>query len=142
MMADSQSAAPQSVRDLGILLVEDDSATRTAISRMLYDLGVRGVWEARDGVHALELLQQHGGRINLVICDLEMPRMGGLDMLHALRTSNGSPLTDLPVVVLTAHREADTVKRAIAYEISGYLVKPVSKADLTKRLTFVVQKGR
>ncbi|WP_431860306.1 response regulator [Azospirillum sp.] len=142
MMADPQSAAPQSVHDLGILLVEDDSTTRTAVSRMLYDLAVRGVWEARDGVHALELLRQHGERINLVICDLEMPRMGGLDLLHALRTSGGSPLTDLPVIVLTAHREAETVKRAIAYGISGYLVKPVNKADLTKRLGFAVQKGR
>lgn len=142
MMADQQSAAPQSVRDLGILLVEDDSSTRTMISRMLFDLSVRTVWEARDGVHALELLRQHGDQIDLVVCDLEMPRMGGLDLLHALRTSGGSSLSDLPVIVLTGHRDADTVKRAIAYGISGYLVKPVSKADLVKRLTFAVQKGR
>jgi two-component system chemotaxis response regulator CheY len=76
----------------------------------------------------------------VVICDLEMPRMGGLDLLHALRTATGNPLADLPVLVLTGHREADVVKRAIAYGISGYLVKPVSKADLMKRLTFVMQK--
>ena len=142
MMADPQSTVPQAVRDLGVLLVEDDPATRMAVSRMLHDLAVRAVWEARDGVHALELLKQHGERIDLAICDLEMPRMGGLDLLHALRTLPGSPLTDLPVIVLTAHREAETVKRAIAYGISGYLVKPVGKADLIRRLTFAVQKGR
>lgn len=141
-MADQYNAAPQSVRDLGVLLVEDELSSRALFSRLLYDLGVRSVWEARDGVHALELLKQHGGRINLVICDLEMPRMGGLDLLHTLRTNGGAADSDLPVIVLTAHREAETVKRAIAYGISGYLVKPVSKNDLNKRLTFAVQKGR
>ncbi|HYG90501.1 MAG TPA: response regulator [Azospirillum sp.] len=59
-----------------------------------------------------------------------------------MRTANGHELSDLPVIVLTAHRQADTVKRAIAYGISGYLVKPVAKADLAKHLTFAVQKGR
>ena len=130
------------ISDLSILLVEDDDFTRRLMSRLLHDLKVRTVWEASDGMQALEILRKHGGEVDISICDLEMPRMSGLDMLHALRTSTGNPLADLPVIVLTAHREADTVKRAIAYGISGYLVKPVSKADLFKRLTFAIQKGR
>lgn len=141
MMADQDSAAPRTVNDLSILLVEDDDFTRSLVSRLLHEICVRAVWEAADGVHALELLTARGGQIDVVICDLEMPRMGGLDLLHALRTSGGNAVADVPVIVLTGHREADTVKRAIAYGISGYLVKPVSKADLIKRLTFAVQKG-
>ncbi len=133
---------PHTVNDLGVLLVEDDEVTRTLVSRLLHDLGVRAVREAKDGVHALDLMRREGGGIDLLICDLEMPRMGGLDLLHALRTSGGAELSDIPVIVLTAHRDADTVKRAIAYGISGYLVKPVGKADLIKRLSFVVQRGR
>lgn len=142
MMADQDSAAPRTINDLGILLVEDDDVTRTLVSRLLHDINVGAVWEASDGVHALDLLRQRGDQIDLVICDLEMPRMGGLDLLHALRTSGGAEVADLPLIVLTGHREADTVKRAIAYGISGYLVKPVTKSDLLKRLTFALQKGR
>ncbi|WP_448188378.1 response regulator [Azospirillum sp. sgz301742] len=142
MMADQNSAAPRTVNNLGILLAEDDDFTRSLVSRLLNDIGVRAVWEASDGIHALDVLRQRGGQVDLVICDLEMPRMGGLDLLHALRTSGGDGVADLPVIVLTGHREAETVKRAIAYGISGYLVKPVAKSDLLKRLTFALQKGR
>ena len=132
----------RSIKDLGVLLIEDDGFTRRLVSRLLQDLNVRMVWEAADGMQALEILRDQQDNIDIAICDLEMPRMGGLDLLHALRTATGNPLADLPVVVLTAHREAETVKRAIAYGISGYLVKPVSKADLVKRLSFAVQKAK
>lgn len=132
----------RSIKDLGVLLIEDDSFTRRLVSRLLQDLNVRMVWEAADGMQALEILRDQQDNVDIAICDLEMPRMGGLDLLHALRTATGNPLADLPVVVLTAHREAETVKRAIAYGISGYLVKPVSKADLVKRLSFAVQKAK
>ncbi|MHA7065697.1 response regulator [Azospirillum argentinense] len=132
----------RSINDLRVLLIEDDDFTRRLVSRLLQDLKVRQVWEASDGVSALAILRDHPEKVDLAICDLEMPRMSGLDLLHALRTATGNPLADLPVIVLTGHREADTVKRAIAYGISGYLVKPVSKTDLVKRLSFVLQKGR
>lgn len=130
------------MRDVRVLLVEDDDFTRRLVLRLLNDLEIHAVTEARDGMNALEVLRDKGDDIDLIICDLEMPRMSGLDLLHALRTATGNPLADIPVIVLTAHREADTVKRAIAYGISGYLVKPVSKADLVRRVSFAMQKGR
>lgn len=129
----------RSIHDFGVLLVEDDDFTRKLIYRLLHDIRVRAVFEASDGVQALDILRKNGEDVDIAVCDLEMPKMGGLDLLHALRTATGNPLADLPVVVLTSHREADVVKRAIAYGISGYMVKPVSKADLIKRLTFALQ---
>lgn len=130
------------IKDLRILLVEDDDFTRRLVNRLLHDLNIQNILEAKDGMNALEVLREREDSIDLIICDLEMPRMSGLDLLHALRTATGNPLADIPVIVLTAHREAEMVKRAIAYGISGYLVKPVSKADLVKRLNYAVQKGR
>jgi len=141
MTADQTSTKPRTIADLGILLVEDDDFTRKLVGRMLQDLRVRAVWEASDGADALDVMRRRDD-VDLIICDLEMPRMSGLDLLHALRTTAGSGVADIPVIVLTAHREAETVKRAIAYGISGYLVKPVAKTDLIKRLSFALQKGR
>ncbi|MGQ9365358.1 response regulator [Azospirillum sp. ST 5-10] len=142
MAANGGAERTRSIEDLGVLLVEDDSFTRKLVGRLLHDLHVKQLWEAGDGVAALDVLRKQGRAVDVVICDLEMPRMSGLDLLHALRTSTGNPLAGLPVVVLTAHSEADTVRRAISYGISGYLVKPVSKTDLVKRLTFAMQKTR
>lgn len=130
----------RSLRDLGVLVVEDDGFTRRLLWRLVKDLEVRDVWEASNGMQALEVLQKEGPAVDVVLCDLDMPKMGGLDLLHALRTAAGSPLADLPVIVLTNHREAETVKRAIGYGITGYLVKPVSKADLIRRLSLVLPK--
>lgn len=139
----ANSSAPiRTINDLGVLLIEDDDFTRRLMNRLLHDLKVRRLWEASDGMAALDILRNRADEVDVAICDLEMPRMNGLDLLHALRTATGNPLADLPVIVLTTHREADMVKRAIAYGISGYLVKPVSKADLLKRLTYAIQKGR
>lgn len=132
----------RTVNDLGVLLVEDDTFTRRLMWRLLKDLGVREVWEAADGMQALDLLRKHGEDVNVVICDLDMPKMSGLELLHALRTASGNPLANIPVIVLTNAREADTVKRAIAYGITGYLVKPVSKTDLTRRLALTLPKPK
>ncbi|HYH22816.1 MAG TPA: response regulator [Azospirillum sp.] len=142
MTWDDSGETLRSISDLRILLVEDDDFTRKLVGRLLHDLKVHDVKEAADGMGALDVLRRCNGEVDIIICDLEMPRMGGLDLLHALRTATGNPMADLPVIVLTNHREADTVKRAIAYGISGYLVKPVAKSDLVKRLTFAMQKGR
>lgn len=142
MVVSGRLGRPRSIEDLGVLLVEDDTFTRKLVYRLLQDLHVRQLWEAADGIAALDVLRKQGSAVDVVVCDLEMPRMGGLDLLHALRTATGSPLAGLPVVVLTSNREAETVRRAISYGISGYLVKPVSKTDLVRRLAFAMQAGR
>lgn len=141
-VGEGEFAARRTVADLGVLVVDDDPVSRRVISRMLVDLDARGVWGAANGVEALDVLRRVGDRVDVVLCDLDMPVMGGLDLLHALRTAAGNPLACLPVVVLTGHRDADTVKRAISYGISGYLVKPVTSADLVKRLESLALRRR
>lgn len=132
----------RTIRDLGVLVVDDDMFTRRTIVALLRELGTRTAWDAADGMAALEFLRKRGPEVNVILCDLDMPRMGGLELLHALRTATGNELAGVPVIVTTVHREADMVKRAIAYGITGYLVKPVTKTDLSKRLSLVVQRGR
>lgn len=138
----SAEEGTRTVRDLGVLVVEDDAFTRRTVLKLLESLGTRRLWEAPDGVAALEFLRKRGHEVDVMLCDLEMPRMSGLDLLHALRTASGYAHSDIPVIMLTVHREADTVKRAISYGITGYLVKPVTRADLMKRLSAVTPRAR
>lgn len=127
------------VSKLGVLLVEDDDFTRMMLQRLLEDLRPRAVWAAADGDEALATLAERGDSIDVVICDLEMPVRGGLEFLFLMRSLDDGRFADLPVIVLTAHREAEVVQQAIVFGIAGYLVKPVSKQELVQRLTLAAE---
>jgi CheY-like chemotaxis protein len=84
-----------------VLLIEDEALASIVIKMMLTNLGFK-VLEARDGVEALEIFQQHQDEIRCVLSDLVMPRMDGWDILIALRKL--SP--DIPVILSSGYDEA------------------------------------
>jgi CheY-like chemotaxis protein len=108
-----------------LLLVEDDDLDVMNVRRALADCTeIASITTARDGVEALQLLRSGGlPRERLVILlDLRMPRMSGLDLLRALRADER--LTQTPAVVLTT--SDDPQDRADAFHLgaAGYFVKP------------------
>ena len=121
------------LRPLRVLLVEDDDdhADLTALVLQSHDARHEAL-RAHDGAEALDILFQRGdhagaGRPDLVLLDLNLPRVRGLDVLSAVK-EDGS-LREIPVVVLTTS-DAD-VDRAQAYErhANSYLVKPADFAE-------------
>jgi two-component system chemotaxis response regulator CheY len=117
---------------IAILLVEDDKHTRGLIRRMLLQLGVRSITEAEDGQAGyLEVLRT---RPDLVFCDVHMEPVDGRAFLHKLRESPLAGIARTPVVFLTGDAQRDTVMFAKEHAINGYLVKPVSPADLKSRI--------
>ncbi len=109
-----------------ILLVEDDDLDAMNVKRAFRgEAAVESVTVAQDGVEALELLRS--GRLALdrlvMLVDLRMPRMNGLELLRELRQH--PRLSRIPVVILTT--SADERDRAAAYELhaAGYLLKPL-----------------
>lgn len=135
MVGQTAAAARKSVADLGVLLAEDDDFTRMMLQRLLEDLEPRKIWAVSDGDAALGVLENEGGDVDVLICDLEMPGRSGLELLMALRGLHDGRYAKMPVIVLTAHREAEVVQQAIVFGIAGYLVKPVSRQELVQRLT-------
>ena len=106
-----------------ILLVDDDPHHSEALAKMLAQAGYR-IRTAGDGHEALTLLSQ--GRFDLVITDLRMPRMHGLDLLRSIRAM--SP--EVAVVVLTAHGEWTTYLSAMNSGAVDYLNKPALRQDI------------
>ena len=106
-----------------ILVVDDDDTTRLIISRVLAKTGF-SVSEARDGVEALEILRRD--RFDLMVCDVWMPRMTGLDLLVALRTLDHAPR----VVVMTSDDTPDTLLKAVREQAFSYVHKPVEPSKL------------
>jgi len=117
---------------ISILIVEDDKHTRNLIRRMLTQIGVRSITEAEEGQAGyIEVLRT---RPDLVFCDVHMEPVDGRAFLRQVRTSKMPGIAETRVVFLTGDAQRDTVLFAKEHAINGYLVKPVSPADLKSRI--------
>jgi two-component system, NtrC family, response regulator AtoC len=106
-----------------VLLVEDEANYRAVLSMMLSGLDLE-LLEAEDGVAALAILER--ADVDLVVTDVNMPRMGGIDLLKKL-VADGHPA---PVVVVTAYSSVDSAVEAMREGAIDYLSKPFDEARL------------
>ncbi len=106
-----------------ILVVEDDEDMRENLRRILIGAGYE-VHLARNGVKAIEVLERL--RCHLVLTDLVMPGMGGLDLLDEIRRHE----QNLPVVFLTAFGDRATMAKAAQMGAVDFLTKPFRAASL------------
>lgn len=103
-----------------ILLVDDQSSIRSVYKLVLQDLGFLNIDSATDGLDAVNFLKMKP--YDLVICDWNMPKMSGLDVLHILRECEETKT--LPFMMVTSASEVDSVKKALGSGVSDYLIKP------------------
>lgn len=112
------------------LVVDDMASMRMMIKAVLRDVGMVAVQEANDGEKALEMIA--GGAFDLVICDWEMPKVSGLEVLQAVRAQPKTAA--LPFIMLTANSRRDFVSKAIEAGVSDYLAKPFKPIELIKKI--------
>jgi two-component system response regulator len=124
-----------------ILLVEDSDADAELITRALRKSNlVNKVVRLRDGVEAVEFVfregayvQRRGGQPRLILLDLKMPRMGGIDVLRRLKADEQTKV--IPVVMLTSSAEEQDVLISYQLGVNSYLVKPVEFSAFTNVIT-------
>ena len=121
-----------------ILVVDDDPRIRSLVHRQLNESGYE-VTEVTDGRAALERIA--GEAPDLVVLDLSLPEVGGLDVLRAVRTGQAGADEDLPVIILSG-RGGET-DRIIGLDLGAddYLVKPFSPAELAARIRSVLRRA-
>jgi two-component system chemotaxis response regulator CheY len=112
-----------------ILIVDDDTITRKFISFILRSSGFEVV-TARDGIEALEMLALFD--VDLMITDLNMPKMDGVELISCVRKSTGND--NLPIIMLTTEGDAETRKTAMEAGATEYMVKPVSGEQLSSKI--------
>jgi two-component system chemotaxis response regulator CheY len=116
-----------------VLVVDDSMMVRKQVEKALVAAGFQVV-EATDGQDALEKLRATPDA-QLVVCDVNMPRMGGLEFLENVKGQAGA---NVPVVMLTTEGQPELIQKAKALGAKGWLVKPF-KPDLlvaaAKKLT-------
>jgi two-component system chemotaxis response regulator CheY len=128
--------ATESIR---VMVVEDNDFVRELVVVMLREIGFREISEARDGKDALHRLDAVNPE--LIVCDIEMAPMDGLQFVAALRNHASPEFAALPVIFLTSHIDPPKVKQAAQLNVEAYVVKPVQKKQLEARVTTALERA-
>jgi len=117
-------AAPAARRQVA-LAVDDSLSARRSLAQFVQDAGLE-VRTARDGLEAIEII--NGKRPDIVLADLEMPRMNGLELAAHLRANQTT--RDLPVIMITSRSTDKHRREAEAMGVNVYLTKPFAEDEL------------
>lgn len=103
------------------LIVDDESHVRTFLRLLLKEVGIDTTWEASNGAEALQVAAQN--HPELILLDLSMPVVGGIDTLRRLQQDHA----DVPVIVVTSQNTLQTVQSAAQLGAIGYILKQSPK---------------
>jgi two-component system, chemotaxis family, chemotaxis protein CheY len=115
-----------------ILIVDDSAMMRKIVLRALTLAGLdfQKILEAGDGREALALLKEN--TVELIMCDINMPVMNGLELLKAMREEKLA--VGVPVVMVTTESSVDQVREAVAGGASGYIRKPFTPDHVKQKV--------
>jgi two-component system chemotaxis response regulator CheY len=120
-----------------VLVVDDSAAIRKILQRVLRQTGmaIRTIHEAGDGQEALDLLNAH--KVQLVLTDINMPKMDGLQLLAAMKASER--WRDIPVVMITTEGGEAKVGEAVKLGAAGYVRKPFTADQIKEKLAGILE---
>ena len=116
-----------------ILIVDDSSVMRKIVERSLRQAGldIGDIVEAGNGIEALAAVRE--GTFDLILCDINMPAMDGIEFLRQLSTMEGAKGT--PVVMVTTEGSESRVVEALAIGAKGYIRKPFTPDQIKERVS-------
>lgn len=119
-------------KPLNILLVEDETVNRLMASRLMGMMG-HTVFEAINGRECLQILDQEA--VDVIIMDIQMPIMDGLEATRVIRTSSEyARYATVPIIALSAHAADHSIDEALRAGVDAYLTKPFEKEELERAL--------
>jgi two-component system, chemotaxis family, chemotaxis protein CheY len=118
--------------EVRILIVDDSSVMRKIVERALRQAGLDSlvVHEASNGAEGLDLLRAK--QVDLILSDINMPSMDGLEFLRQIQAQKLAP--DVPVVMITTESSEEHVKQAIHSGARGYIRKPFTADQVKERV--------
>jgi CheY-like chemotaxis protein len=125
---------------LKALVIEDNAHMRILLRSLLNALGVKTVLEASNGTEGLRLLRD--GKPDLVLTDLSMKPVDGIELTKDVRTSYTSPNPYVPIIMITGHTERHRVEAARDAGVTEFLAKPITAQALFLRLAEIVDRPR
>jgi two-component system, chemotaxis family, chemotaxis protein CheY len=123
-----------------ILVVDDNHHMRMLIMEILRAIGIRDAHEANDGAEALA--EMRARRIDLVITDIAMQPIDGVDFVRLVRNSADSPNPTVPIIMITGHSTQSKVVEARDAGVNEFLAKPVTAKGVLDRIHRVIDRPR
>mgnify|MGYP000029287076 CR=1 FL=1 len=127
-----------SLKDSAILVADDSRLMRIVLTKALQELGFTNISEAVDGRDAIKKLSE--GSYELMLLDMEMPEMNGIEVLIAKNTV--PKLKEVPTIVISATEQVDLAVKCIEAGAEDYLLKPPNNTLLRARVTTSLEKKR
>jgi two-component system chemotaxis response regulator CheY len=124
--------------DSKILIVEDMNSIREYLVSLIKDLGFSRIHDCKDGADAWERIQEQKAPFELIICDLNMPKSSGLDLLNRLRSS--AVYKQTPFIMISSKSDTKSIVSTIQAGADHFIVKPVTKAELHEKLKMVFER--
>lgn len=125
---------------LKILIVDDNQHMRVLLAEILRAIGVNTIYEANDGAEGLQMMRAHA--VDIVMTDLSMQPLDGIDFVRLLRNSPDSPNQMIPVIMITGHSTMKRVSEARDAGVTEILTKPLTARGVVDRITRVVNHPR
>lgn len=125
---------------LKILIVEDNQHMRALLRGLLNSVGIREIVEANNGASALDALREK--KCDLILSDLSMTPMNGLEFSRKVRTGDHSPNPFVPIIMITGHTEKHRVEEARDAGVTEFLAKPITAHSLFSRIAEIVERPR
>ncbi len=123
---------------LHILLAEDNAVNRVLAQKLLQKQG-HAVTSANNGREAVELWERnHSHQFDLILMDVQMPEMDGLQAAARIRERELSTGAHVPIIAFTAHAMKGDRERCLAAGMDGYMTKPINSAELAKTIQLTV----
>jgi CheY-like chemotaxis protein len=120
------------LEDAKVLLIDDDEVMRMYVVNLLRRLGVTQIAEAGDGDTGLAMVANF--RPDIVLSDIHMAPMNGLEFVKHLRQHRVIDLRKTPVLIMSADNKSQTLNETVPLGIAGYIVKPPSVSALKVKL--------
>jgi CheY-like chemotaxis protein len=136
----SNKFAREIIKGLDILIVDHNSYARRLLRMMLLNLGAKSVYEAADGLAALELVRTSNP--DVMVIERDVPVLNAPELLRIMRSPELFPRPDLPVIMLTHEARRAEVMEAIRLGAHELLVRPTSPKALQERLVSVMMNPR
>ncbi|GBE01312.1 hypothetical protein BMS3Bbin06_01565 [bacterium BMS3Bbin06] len=120
-----------------ILIVEDSDSTRSMIRTMVEDLGEEYlVFDTGNGFEALKLLPTED--FNMIITDINMPDINGLELINFIKTN--PRYRDIPLIIVSTERSEEDRNRGLALGADAYITKPFKPEELQETVKQIIQK--
>ncbi|UTJ05148.1 GGDEF domain-containing response regulator [Arcobacter roscoffensis] len=122
------------LENISVLYVEDENDVREFTAKLLGSL-VKKVYTAANGLEGLETFKENSSAIDLIVSDINMPKMDGLEMCTRIKEIN----KEIPIVITSAHNDPNFLKRAIDVGVNTYAMKPIDLYQLVESMIKAIE---